>query len=587
MPLCVGVLTVSFKDKAIAVSFSFFLTALIPALAAFTAGSLAIYAWQRREVTGARSFALCSASIFIWCFFAVFEQLAVSESARITFGLLQYFGISFFPIFWLLFSLRYAQHDSWLTRNLIVSVSFIPVVTLTLALSNHWHGWIWQQATLVLDPYPHLAIVHGWWFTHVMIPQSYALLIAGVGVLLGALFSGSSRLYKRQTLLVLVAALAPFICNVLYVVSGITLYGLDLTPVGFVIAGLCIQLGLSQTRFLEVSPISYKTVFLNTTDAVILLDAHRRIVDLNPSANRERRQRVANSTSPNKRPIKQHSREKRLKGNDAIGRSFEQVFPQYDEIAREAIFWETEPQLRVDELTRTVQIPSCSQLLGKPQMTYREVKVRSLYVPEKSLKSRAQQRVGWVIMIRDITLGKLQQVKLEQLAYVDSLTGLYNRRQLELEMQSILQQMQQLAVEPSETSATNPSSYSVALLYVDLNQFKPINDNYGHEVGDKVLKHFGHCLKRSVRSGDMTVRLGGDEFAALLYQADLKVAIEVRNRLCTLLKTTVSIAGHYFTLSASVGIACYPNDGTSLKELLNYADQQMYKEKHLLKDTYR
>lgn len=560
-------------------SFSNFLIALIPAIAAFVTGGIAVYAWQHREVIGARSFALCSASTFIWCFFSVFEQLAMSENARIVFGKAQYFGISFFPVFWLVFALRYAQCDAWLTRKLMAAISLIPTASLLLALSDHWHGWVWHSVALKTDPYYHLVIVHGWWFNYVMIPQCYALIIAGFGVLLSALFSGS-QLYRRQTLLVLAAALAPFVCNVLYVISGITLYGLDLTPVGFAIAGFLIQFGLFRTRFLEIAPVSYKTVFLNTTDAVILLDAQRRIVDLNPSASLE-----CGLITSEKQLRSRRAADKQLKNNSAIGRSFEQIFPQYGELAREAIFWEMDTQAGASDLTKTVQVPSYSKLSGLPQVMYREIKVSALQSP-------GNRRVGWVIMIRDVTLGKQQQAQLEQLAYVDSLTGLYNRRQLELEAQSVLHQQaltteSMSAAEPISRSTDRKTHYSAALLYIDLNRFKPINDNYGHDVGDMVLKHFAQCLKRSVRKGDMVVRLGGDEFAALLYQADRKAAIEVRNRLYKILDNTVRLAGHYFTLSASVGIACYPNDGYSLKALLHHADQQMYSEKRLIKDSYR
>lgn len=544
--------------------FSILAIAIVPAIAACAAGGISIYAWQRREVTGARTFALCTASTFIWCFFSVFEYLSLDESTRITFGKAQYWGISFFPLFWLLFTLRYAQYDDWLNRKSIAVLSVVPTASLVLSISDRWHGWIWQSATLETVPYPHLNIVHGWWFNYVMIPQCYVLLLAGVGVLLSALFSGP-KLYHQQILILLIAALSTFVCNVLYVVAGVTLYGLDLTPVGFAIAGVLLQFGLFRAQFLAVNPISYKTVFLNTADAVIVLDAQRRIVDINPRAQKELALAPTGTPKRTQKPIRER----------ALGRAFEQVFIHYRSLAHEAIFWETGHT----QLIKTLQFSVASSRSNLPQVAHREVQVRSLQTAQ-NIPS------GWLIIIRDITLEKQQQAQLEQLAYIDSLTGLYNRRQLELKAQEIFHERLLWEASDSLPSAQPAAQriFSAALLYIDLNDFKGINDNYGHEVGDQVLKHFAYCLKRSVRQGDMVVRLGGDEFAALLYRADQQAAMNVRTRLQALLSKPVHIADYISTLSASIGVACYPNDGHSLKALLHSADTKMYREKQLLRN---
>ncbi|MGC1308042.1 MAG: histidine kinase N-terminal 7TM domain-containing protein [Phormidesmis sp.] len=523
----------------------YFLVAILPAIAAFTSGSVALYAWQRREINGARAFSLCTASVFIWCFFSVFESLSLGEGARITFGKAQYLGITAFPVFWLIFTLRYAYHDDWLSRRVLVALGIIPGASLCLAYTDRWHGWVWQSASVQLEPFPALLIKHGWWFDYVLIPQCYLLLLAGCGVLLAASFSGS-RLYRKQTLILLGAALAPFVCNVLYVVSGVTFYGLDLTPVGFGVAGALIHVGLFRAKFLDIAPISYKTVFLNTADAVVLLDIHHRIVDLNPSAIAEGQIWV-----------------KAQGAVGAVGHSFEQVFPNYSALLKDA--------RQTAELTERVTLlePFDKADSGQGRPIFREVKVRSLLSP-------GGRRVGWVVIIRDITLEQQQQAQLEQLAYIDSLTGLFNRRQLELKA------AEAFAPYPGQSVFSMAPS---ALLYIDLNRFKPINDQYGHEVGDSVLKHFAQCLKRSVRQGDIVVRLGGDEFAALLCDADSVVAMEVRSRLIKILNQEITLAGHRFTLSASIGIAYYPADGVTLQEILRQADEDMYREKRLVEDV--
>ncbi|MEL6471472.1 MAG: histidine kinase N-terminal 7TM domain-containing protein [Cyanobacteria bacterium J06623_4] len=525
---------------------SFIAIAALPAIAALASGTLSLYAWQRPEINGAKAFSLCSAATFLWCFFSIFEFLSSGEVAKVIFGKAQYLGLAPFPIFWLIFTLRYAQRDGWVSRGFIAAISTIPLLSLVFAFTDRWHGWVWQSARLKETNFPQLEIVHGWWFDYVMVPHSYALLILGFGVLLSASFSGS-RLYRRQTVILLTAALIPFGCNVLYVISEITLYGLDLTPVGFAFAGCLIYFGLFRVGFLEIAPISYKTVFTNTTDAVILIDGQRRIVDLNPSAVAESRHLID--------------------AKAALGRYLEDIFVDYGNLF--ATLFPTEQ--RQPELTRTIQLPARlpNKHTGQPQAAYREVKVRSLISPGK-------RSVGWVVMIRDVTLEKQQQAQLEQFAYVDSLTGLFNRRQLELAAQRIF-------LSQSQISTPLGSSPKLALLYIDLNDFKPINDRYGHDVGDIVLKYFARCLSQSVRQGDMVVRLGGDEFVALLYNADTAIATDMRTRLHRSLDRAVVLAGHRFSISASIGIAYYPTDATTLSQLIQQADKNMYREKQSFK----
>ena len=516
--------------------------AALPAIAACASGSAALYAWQRREVNGAAAFSLCMGSIFIWCFLTVFEYLSLDQTARIIFSKAEYIGIAFSPTLWLTFTLQYAHYDSWLARRGLIALNVIPALTLILAFTDYWHGWIWRSVSLTLQPFPQLVIEHGWWFNYVAIPYFYVLLTVGFGTLLTAAFVGS-QLHRKQVFALLCGAMTPFICNVLYVVSGITFYGMDLTPVGFAMTGMIIQFSLFRTQFLDVAPISYRTVLLSAKDAVILLNVHHRIVDLNPSA-------LAESTC--------------WSSVEAVsGKRFERVFPCYGELLQGGS--------ATDELTETISLPRRGAK-GKDSLgeVFREVRVRSLLSPGGRLS-------GWVVIIRDVTLEKQQQAQLEQFAYLDSLTGLHNRRYLERKVEEVLS--------PYASHSELTLLPSLALLYIDLNRFKPINDTYGHEVGDAVLQHFAQCLRHSISTTDTAVRLSGDEFVALLYDADMSVAVAVRSRLLCSLAQEVTLSGHRLMLSASIGIACCPRDGVTLQDLLRQADGEMYREKRLRRDA--
>lgn len=155
-----------------------------------------------------------------------------------------------------------------------------------------------------------------------------------------------------------------------------------------------------------------------------------------------------------------------------------------------------------------------------------------------------------------------------QLALYDPLTGLPNRKLLDERLGQ------------SVTKAKRSHGH-VALLFIDLDKFKPVNDNYGHAYGDLLLKEVAKRLQKCMRESDTASRLGGDEFVALLPEIDGKKAVmTVATKILTLLTHPYEIAGHTFEISASIGAAIYPDDGADEKALMKSADFAMYAAKN-------
>ena len=149
----------------------------------------------------------------------------------------------------------------------------------------------------------------------------------------------------------------------------------------------------------------------------------------------------------------------------------------------------------------------------------------------------------------------------------DSLTGLPNR--------TLFDERLAAAVARSVRSVSQ-----LAVAYVDLDGFKSVNDEMGHAVGDALLRRVAKRLKRSVRAGDTTARLGGDEFALILEPvASDRHAAAIAQTLLTRLSEPVPLADRTFRLTASIGIALYPRDGETPRELLKKSDRAMYASK--------
>lgn len=162
-----------------------------------------------------------------------------------------------------------------------------------------------------------------------------------------------------------------------------------------------------------------------------------------------------------------------------------------------------------------------------------------------------------------------------QLALYDALTGLPNRKLLEERLLHALAQVRR-------------KGGHLALLFIDLDKFKPVNDNYGHAYGDLLLKEVAKRLQNCMRESDTASRLGGDEFVALLSDIETTESVLlVANKILNLLTEAYEINGHSFAISASIGVAIYPWHGTNSKALMKQADLAMYDAKNSGRSTVK
>jgi diguanylate cyclase (GGDEF)-like protein len=165
----------------------------------------------------------------------------------------------------------------------------------------------------------------------------------------------------------------------------------------------------------------------------------------------------------------------------------------------------------------------------------------------------------------DVTDSKAKERQMESIAWSDPLTGVLNRRGFERD-----------ATQRLTDSADDATG---ALLFIDLNEFKDINDRYGHVVGDQLLTIAAQRLRKSLRSQDIIGRPGGDEFVALVPDVSATVADSLAHRLAKALEAPYNIGSETMSCAASIGLALYPANASTLTGLLREADQAMYRAK--------
>ncbi|MDD2881842.1 MAG: EAL domain-containing protein [Rhodoferax sp.] len=182
----------------------------------------------------------------------------------------------------------------------------------------------------------------------------------------------------------------------------------------------------------------------------------------------------------------------------------------------------------------------------------------------KAVKNVTGDTLAYLSVFADGAHQRVDTDQLARMAYHDTLTGLPNRRLLEDRVAQSLSQAQR-------------DGLGLSLLFIDLDRFKPINDKFGHEVGDQVLQEVARRLKKSVRQGDTAARVGGDEFVIMLQGAVRAADVEsIASTVLTKLGAPIIVGGHKLLVGASIGCARYPQDGGDMVTLLKHADRSMY-----------
>ena len=163
---------------------------------------------------------------------------------------------------------------------------------------------------------------------------------------------------------------------------------------------------------------------------------------------------------------------------------------------------------------------------------------------------------------------RISEAKIRQQASFDSLTGLYNRHKF-------------YEILSEEIEQSKDENLSFALFFLDLDEFKEVNDTLGHAVGDALLRRVANRLRNRVRSRDIVARLGGDEFTIIISDVQkIEDLHSIAKNICEAVSSEFLIQGHSINVSTSIGITCFPQDADSDEEILINADQAMYASKN-------
>lgn len=224
-----------------------------------------------------------------------------------------------------------------------------------------------------------------------------------------------------------------------------------------------------------------------------------------------------------------------------------------------------DPQWREDYSLRSRASTAGSHTISEVTVPFR--KADGAFMTVLILETETSSGETSLSVMTDVTALKQAESRNHTQAITDHLTGLLNRQGFESALDAAILNADQCGMQ-------------LACLFIDLDRFKWINDNFGHATGDAVLRQTVERIRTALRQDDVVSRLGGDEFAILMQAPDvIALAGEVGERICASLRDPMPIAGNELSVSASIGISIYPTHATSAADLLLKADMAMYARK--------
>jgi diguanylate cyclase (GGDEF)-like protein len=512
---------------------------VVLSVTAIVAAYLSVIVWNRRSAPGARPLALINVAAALWALTYALMWASTKQRSEIFFLNATYIGVVVIPTAYLVFVLQFSGNENWLTYRRLALLYMEPVLTIILVWTNPFHQFFYTGFSQVKNG--SFIVLHwerGFWFW-VNVAYSYTLILIAFIILLRA-FSRARGPYRWQAGITLAGSFIPWAANI-YTASGLSPFGsLNLTPIAFSIMGLMFAFALVRYRLFDLVPIARSLIIDKMSDGVVVLDAHDRVIDINAAA-------------------------RGLTGfKDSfvgkLGRDIFSAWPGMMDLYR--VLFTAHAEIRIDsDPDRYVDLQidpihdGRDHLLGRViilhDITTRKQSEQDLLVAHQDLQEKYKE-------IQEL------QVKLRDQAIRDPLTELYNRRYMEDALER-------------ELAKAARENYPLCTIILDLDHFKLINDTYGHEAGDTVLKALTLLLLAEARKTDIVCRYGGEEFVVIMPGAALGMAAErVEAWRVLFQETSIPYKEVILKSTFSAGLAAFPVFGTTVKSLFRAADQALY-----------
>lgn len=427
---------------------------------------------------------------------------------------IQYLGLPYLASFWLLFFLEYANKP--LKKSVKIIVYIIPTLTVIFRFTSHINHLYYRSIHLIDNGYFNVLSIHkGPWYWVQVIFETCCFIITNY--LFIKIYRNSKGVIRRQALILLSASLLPWV-TVFMNIFNIPAVSIDFAPFALSLSILMFLFALLRFQLLNIKPMARDKFFQSTDNGVIVLDSNYKIIDYNPASV---------LIFPNL--------------NESImGKDIRESFRGYEEIIS-SIINANETQFSIINSNRTY-------------------KVKSVEIHETKASL-----IGYIVTVTDITKYIEMMDELSYIASRDVLTGVYNRRYFN-----------ELSLKELENARTKRKS--ITMIILDVDHFKNVNDRYGHQAGDMVLKNIADVCQHSIRTNDILGRYGGEEFVIFLPNTTYVEAQVISNRILNNIESLEIIFNeNIIKVTVSIGfVSIQELNNENMDFLLSKADKALY-----------
>ena len=460
----------------------------------------------------------------LWVVFQALEISAVNLQTKIFWANLVYIPSTLNPVAYFFLALHYLGKDKWLKKRWLgLALIIMPLICNVLIWTNDYHGLMRQS--VYLDTSGLIPVVGKTYGPFFWVYSVYNCAVTATTLII--LFRGyrslNNRLQRAQAFSLFLGLLLPALSVCIYI-SRLLPLKIDPTPIVIGVSSIIISWSIIRYHLFDIISIAHSMVIKEMSTGMLILDDDGAVLEVNPAA------QILLKIS-----CEAH-------GDKSID-SLLSAHPILLEIYK----------------NKTACIKEI-YIKNQSDFTYCEVSFKKLSNP----RARA---VGWTFQIYDVTLRKQEENRHRELAMHDSLTGLINRAYFE-----------KMFLNSLMVSAETNSSFAVA--YLDLDDFKLINDTLGHNAGDVLLRKVADALKSTLQGAAIVSRYGGDEFAILFPSIENRTVLDYYSeKICDEFEKCIEYNGLHIPIKTSIGFGVYPEDGGDMDMLLKKADGSMYEMK--------
>ncbi len=560
---------------------------------------MGVLSWRRRPAVSAILFSGLMLAVAAYAFGYTLELLSLNLEEMMWSIRIEYLGVVNVPALWLSLALFYTNHTQWMKPSRLVILWILPVVSLLVVFTNDLHHLFYTSASLdYAGPFFTLQVQRGplYWLHPAYSFVSFFFVV----FLLARRFPFTHTIYRKQVIVMLVASLLTITVASLHLAGIEPIPNLDANPFAMILSGLIMGWGFFNFRLIELTPLAHDVMFENMVDGVIVLDDKQNLLDFNPAAARifnlprdavgePLKRFLMAEAAPILDGVTNHP------GNLEI--QISQVEPRCYEVNFETMnLPRKQPGGSLLVLHDITERKSAELQLQKSEALYRSM-AENLAQSQQALEQRARElaeehqkalelmsdahAARWEAEAASATLqaqleeNKNLQEKLREQAIRDPLTSCFNRRYLDETLER-------------EFARAQREAYSLSLVMIDIDQFKNVNDTYGHLAGDAVLRALGKMLRNCIRAGDIVARYGGEEFLMVYPYMKPQDAIK-RSEFCRSMFQALEVdyEGSKIFNTISLGVASYPLDGNTSEQVIKAADRGLYAAKNAGRNCVR